>query len=99
MGAAHRTEAPDQSTGIDRIVERVRGEFLEMPGLRLTGPQVRRLWHLDPATCDVILRRLVATHFLARDASHQYARPSAVRALTMAKAALGARDRVRTRTA
>lgn len=27
--------------------DRVRGEFLEMPGLRLTMPQARRLWGLE----------------------------------------------------
>ena len=29
---------------------RIRGEFLEMPGLRLTSAQAARLWHVDAAT-------------------------------------------------
>ena len=33
--------------GIQDVVRRVRGEFLEMPGLRLTAQQARRLWRLD----------------------------------------------------
>ena len=28
----------------------MQGEFLEMPGLRLTAAQARRLWGLDAAT-------------------------------------------------
>ena len=32
---------------LERIVYRVREEFREMPGLRLTPAQARRLWGLD----------------------------------------------------
>ena len=34
--------------GIYEAVRRVRGEYLEMPGLRLTSEQARRLWRLAP---------------------------------------------------
>jgi len=33
------------------LVTRIQMEFLEMPGLRLTSPQARRLWNLDEASC------------------------------------------------
>ena len=33
------------------VVRRVQGEYLEMPGLRLTEAQARRLWNLDEASC------------------------------------------------
>ena len=46
------------------VVERVRGEFNEMPGLRLTPEQAARLWGLEPRTCDEVLNRLVAASFL-----------------------------------
>ena len=42
----------------------VRGEFDEMPGLRLTRPQAQRLWALDPVTCDTVLDALVDAGFL-----------------------------------
>jgi hypothetical protein len=45
-------------------VHMVRAEYLEMPGLELTKPQVRRLWAFDEQTCDAVLDELVATHFL-----------------------------------
>lgn len=30
------------------LTERIRGEFLEMPGLKLTTAQACRLWNLTP---------------------------------------------------
>jgi hypothetical protein len=52
----------------------IRAEYLEMPGLALTPRQVRRLWHLDTATCDKVLDRLVADHFLRHTAVDTYVR-------------------------
>ena len=49
---------------IQTVVERVRGEFMEMPGLRLTPDQAARLWGLDRRACDEVLRHLVAASFL-----------------------------------
>jgi hypothetical protein len=54
------------SLSIDDVLSRVKGEFLEMPGLRLTEPQARRLWGLDAASCGALLRALVETKFLFR---------------------------------
>jgi hypothetical protein len=48
------------------VVQRVRGEFLEMPGLRLTVDQARRLWRMTARECDRVLGALVAERFLAR---------------------------------
>jgi Fic family protein len=57
---------------------RIRGEFLEMPGLHLTLEQAARLWHMDAATCAVALRRLVAERFLVRTRSGAYKRAEQV---------------------
>jgi len=46
------------------LLLRIRGEYLEMPGLRLTLPQAMRLFNLDALTCDVALRTLVEDGFL-----------------------------------
>ena len=51
---------------IQDVVRRVRGEFLEMPGLRLTPEQAQRLWRLDAKACDAVLGALVDARFLAR---------------------------------
>ena len=51
---------------IQEVVRRIRGEFLEMPGLRLTPEQARRLWRLDQTACDAVLGALVDAQFLAK---------------------------------
>ena len=50
----------------DDMLRRVQGEFLEMPGLRVTEAQARRLWGLDAATCSDVLSVLIDTSFLFR---------------------------------
>jgi hypothetical protein len=59
----------------DVLLERACGEFVEMPGLRLTLPQAKRLWGLDEPTCVRLLERLVAAGFLCRTV-RGYARAS-----------------------
>ena len=39
---------------MEALVQRVRGEFREMPGLRLTFAQACRLWQIDTATCRLV---------------------------------------------
>jgi hypothetical protein len=64
--------------GIDDVLlQRVCGEFLEMPGLCLTRPQAQRLWALDEETCRLVLDFLVEARFLCRLGHDAYARPSA----------------------
>jgi len=46
------------------LVDRVRGEFLEMPGMRLTPAQAMRLWGVDAVLCHRIISALVGTEFL-----------------------------------
>lgn len=62
---------PEQNRSIEEVLRRVQGEFLEMPGLRLTGAQARRLWGLDSAVCEALLGALVDAKFLfkTRDGS------------------------------
>jgi len=49
---------------IDLVVRRVREEFREMPGLRLTPAQARRLWGLETEACRRVIDQLVAAEFL-----------------------------------
>jgi hypothetical protein len=48
------------------VLRRVRGEFLEMPGMRLTEAQAGRLWNLDASSCSRLLSALVESQFLFR---------------------------------
>jgi hypothetical protein len=54
---------------LHEVVERVRGEFLEMPGLRLTLPQAARLWGLDQSSCAEVMEVLLRSAFLRRTPS------------------------------
>jgi hypothetical protein len=58
------------------ITERIRGEFREMPGLRLTLAQARRLWSLDSAICDEVLSQLVDAGFLLKRPDGTFCRTS-----------------------
>jgi hypothetical protein len=49
---------------LDHVVHRIREEFLEMPGLRLTPAQATRLWGLERDTCQAVINSLVASAFL-----------------------------------
>ena len=57
-----------------RTIERLRAEFLEMPGLRLTMRQVQRLCGIDGAVCQGVLDALVACRFLRVNADGTYCR-------------------------
>ena len=48
----------------DSLVSRIRGEYTEMPGLRLTFAQACRLWQVDAPTCELLLEQLVRESFL-----------------------------------
>lgn len=59
---------------LDDLIQRARGEYLEMPGLRLTDAQARRLWSLDAITCQKLLHALEDSQFLRRTADGYYRR-------------------------
>jgi hypothetical protein len=53
-------------------LQRIRSEYLAIPGLHLTKPQVQRLWGLDPIRCDALLKTLIEVKFLTRTDGAQY---------------------------
>ena len=64
------TVAPPESvapadTWHDELIRRVRGEYLEMPGLALTLGQAQRMWNLHRGECERLLGDLVDAGFLA----------------------------------
>ena len=56
------------------MLERIRAEYLEMPGLRLTPGQVQRLCGVDRELCQSILDALVDAKFLDVRPDGAYAR-------------------------
>lgn len=63
-----RLTSPSDEPGKPRaaLLTRVRCEFLEMPGLRLTVAQAARLWDLDYPTAHALLQALADTRFLTQ---------------------------------
>jgi hypothetical protein len=78
-------------TTLDDVVNRLRAEFLEMPGLRLTSGQVQRLCGIEKTLCQLGLDSLVATKFLYVNSDGVYARTTdgEVSRPPMARAGLG----------
>jgi hypothetical protein len=58
----------------EQLIRRVCGEYLEMPGMRLSRTQAQRLWGLDEETCTQILEFLVEARFLRLSARDTYGR-------------------------
>jgi hypothetical protein len=48
------------------LLARIRAEYLEMPGLRLTAPQAQCLFGLDSETWEGVLAALLDARFLTR---------------------------------
>ena len=62
--------APQQPGGttapLRDLLNRVVGEYNEMPGMCVTRPQAERLWGLDSTTCELLLMTLVERGVLRR---------------------------------
>ena len=58
----------------DTMLTRIRGEYLEMPGLRLTVEQAQRLCGVERTVCKSVLDELVEEKFLCVKVNGAYAR-------------------------
>ncbi len=63
-----------QNARKQEMINRICGEFLEMPGLGLNREQARRLWQVDDEFCGELLDSLVESRFLCRRADGRYVR-------------------------
>lgn len=76
--SADRSPLRSHASNVDRaLVSRIRGEYLEMPGLCVTAVQAARLWAIDRATCAAVLDMLVAEGFLQLSRRGTYVRAMA----------------------
>lgn len=63
------------STFVDQqALERLRAEYLEMPGMRLRLEQVQRLCGFEQTTCRLVLDALVKANFLCLKSDGTYVR-------------------------
>jgi len=65
---------PVQPQPLEDILRRIQGEYIEMPGHRLTVAQAQRLWGLNRAACDAVFGALVDAKFLIRNRDGAYVR-------------------------
>jgi hypothetical protein len=54
------------SAPLSGLLQRVRDQYSEMPGLTLTKPQAMRLFGVAPSVCAAMFRALVMENFLSR---------------------------------
>ena len=59
---------------VQQVIDRLRAEFVEMPGLRLSAEQVERLCGVEHTVCQLILDSLVDSKFLCRKPDGMYTR-------------------------
>ena len=62
------------------VLKRIQMEYVEMPDLKLTLQQARRLWNLDSLVCEAAMDALVAVKFLRQTPDGKYLRRTAVSA-------------------
>lgn len=72
------TQGRDQMR-IDDVLQRIQGEFVEMPGLRLTAAQAQRLWGLERDVCNALLGALVDAKFLSQTRDGAFIRTDGAR--------------------
>ena len=58
--------SPPRSAPLAALLQRVREQYRDMPGLTLTKPQATRLFGVAPSVCAAMLRALVMENFLSR---------------------------------
>ena len=81
---------PAETAALSELLQRIRAEYLQMPGLKLTAPQARRLWGPDRPTCDAALAALVEAKFLFRTREALFVLTAALRSNQTGR--LGARQ-------
>jgi len=55
-----------------KLAQRIREEFEETPGLRLTVGEGAQFWGMDEEICRSVLARLLESGFLAKDVDDRY---------------------------
>ena len=70
---ARRTK-PQTTAALHELIQRIEGEYREMPTLSVTAAQAERLWGLDSMTCGFVLMTLIQRGVLKRTASGTFVR-------------------------
>ena len=62
VGTSEKVE--EGTMEFEAVLRRVRSEFVEMPGLRVTPAQATRLWGLEGDACHKVIKALIDASFL-----------------------------------
>ena len=65
-------ESVESTPALDDVLNRVKGEYHEMPGMCVTRMQAQRLWGLDSATCELVLTTLLERGVVRRISRGMY---------------------------
>ena len=65
------------SAPLAALLQRVREQYQDRPGLTLTKPQATRLFDVAPSVCAAVLRALVMEDFLSRTGDGLFVRTTA----------------------
>jgi hypothetical protein len=64
------------TVALAKLAQRIREEFEESPGLRVTIDEGARFWGLDEDVCELVLAELLSDGFLARGSDQRYRQAS-----------------------
>jgi hypothetical protein len=64
----------ERSATLHELLQRIEGEYREMPGMCVTAAQAQRLWGLDATTCSFVLMTLIDRRILRRTAGGTFVR-------------------------
>ena len=65
-------ESTENTPALDDVLNRVKGEYNEMPGMCVTRMQAQRLWGLDSVTCERVLTTLLERGVVRRTSRGMY---------------------------
>ena len=68
--------ASAEALALQKLAQRIREEFEEIPGLRVTIDEGARFWGLDEDVCELVLAELLADGFLSRGIDQRYRQAS-----------------------
>ena len=77
FATAARQKCPSWATAgitLMKLTQRIREEFEEFPGLRVTVTEGARFWAIDEQTCEQVLTYLFSVRFLTRCGDQRYVR-------------------------
>lgn len=74
VGSVARSTKPSTTAALHDLLQRIEGEYREMPGLSVTAAQAERLWGLDTTTCSFVLMTLIQRGILLRTPRGTYVR-------------------------